>query len=460
MAIILAGCATVPTRPSEILPLVEVQINNTPTHADDYASILSVPLPGRMRVNNPNSSIAGGIHADVPVTLANIGPCGSNCGSLLFATASGGPYASTLPLTISRTGAWLPFWVRGNANASSLTSTDAVLEVREDRGAGNVLARHGMSSSDVNTIVSQNPAAIIEIAGTPLSLDDYLTWAPVSATVRLATPSGLSAPLAVQLRNATPGPGVDAPGLVRFAPDSGNGPPDPATMTSILSISLPQNGAAVSVLRRRRLRPSQHARQGCDHPGVQSGGDQSGPRGDRAHRRDGPDPQECERLTDNERDRFLKALATLNQGTAEYSHDIGINAQAGSQAYSPSPAFASSSPAFLPWHRLFLLRFERALQGLDPSVALPYWRYHEAAPHVFHQSFMGESQIGDNLPTVLTSTTNPLHGWQIQRLASFGPAMAPTQVSSADCSFPGKPSSSAIMPTAFGTITARRPAAS
>ncbi|WP_151482935.1 tyrosinase MelC2 [Streptomyces albicerus] len=31
------------------------------------------------------------------------------------------------------------------------------------------------------------------------------------------------------------------------------------------------------------------------------------------------------------------------------------------------------SPSFLPWHRRFLLEFERALQSVDASVALPYW---------------------------------------------------------------------------------------
>ncbi|MEU6706113.1 tyrosinase MelC2 [Streptomyces wuyuanensis] len=31
------------------------------------------------------------------------------------------------------------------------------------------------------------------------------------------------------------------------------------------------------------------------------------------------------------------------------------------------------SPSFLPWHRRFLLQFERALQSVNPAVTLPYW---------------------------------------------------------------------------------------
>ncbi|GAA1269357.1 tyrosinase family protein [Kitasatospora nipponensis] len=31
------------------------------------------------------------------------------------------------------------------------------------------------------------------------------------------------------------------------------------------------------------------------------------------------------------------------------------------------------SPSFLPWHRSFLLRFEQALQRVNPAVTLPYW---------------------------------------------------------------------------------------
>lgn len=37
------------------------------------------------------------------------------------------------------------------------------------------------------------------------------------------------------------------------------------------------------------------------------------------------------------------------------------------------PRTAHRSPSFMPWHRSFLLRFERDLQSINPKVTLPYW---------------------------------------------------------------------------------------
>ena len=49
----------------------------------------------------------------------------------------------------------------------------------------------------------------------------------------------------------------------------------------------------------------------------------------------------------------------------------------------------TARPRFLPWHRAYLLDLERELQAIDPSVALPYWRFDQPAPNLFTPEFLG-----------------------------------------------------------------------
>lgn len=69
-------------------------------------------------------------------------------------------------------------------------------------------------------------------------------------------------------------------------------------------------------------------------------------------------------LTDNERDRLAIALNELyQQGTVAAFR-------------SEHRRFTNQvhyGPAFLPWHRHFLLRFEGALRRVDPQLRIPYW---------------------------------------------------------------------------------------
>ena len=60
-------------------------------------------------------------------------------------------------------------------------------------------------------------------------------------------------------------------------------------------------------------------------------------------------------------------------------------------------AWAHRRPAFLPWHREYLRRYELALQEHDPGVTLPYWDWtvdNSAASSIWNADFMGGDGTG------------------------------------------------------------------
>lgn len=127
-------------------------------------------------------------------------------------------------------------------------------------------------------------------------------------------------------------------------------------------------------------------------------------------------------LTVGERDRFVAALARLNnQGLGRFTDFREMHT-------SVSSPQAHGAPGFLPWHRAYLLDLERELQAIDPSVSLPYWRFDQPAPNIFRREFLG---VSNSLGTVLFSSTNPLQFWRtdgvqgINRRPFFSTAAAP-----------------------------------
>jgi len=108
-------------------------------------------------------------------------------------------------------------------------------------------------------------------------------------------------------------------------------------------------------------------------------------------------------LTPGERDRFIDAFARLNnRGTGRFAdfRNMHVTGAASAQAH--------GNPGFLSWHRAYLLDLERELQAIDPSVALPYWRFDKPAPSLFTPEFLGAS---DALGSVVFGPTNPLQFW-------------------------------------------------
>jgi len=127
-------------------------------------------------------------------------------------------------------------------------------------------------------------------------------------------------------------------------------------------------------------------------------------------------------LTTGERNRFVAAFAQLN------NQGLGRFADFRNMHVAISLPQAHGAPGFLPWHRAYLLDLERELQAIDPSVALPYWRFDQPAPNIFTPDFFGAS---DQLGTVHFSATNPLQFWKtdgvqgVNRRPHFSTATAP-----------------------------------
>lgn len=128
------------------------------------------------------------------------------------------------------------------------------------------------------------------------------------------------------------------------------------------------------------------------------------------------------RLTPAERDRLVAAFAQLNnQGAGRFTDFRDMHTAVSSPQ-------AHGAAGFLPWHRAYLLDLERELQAIDPSVALPYWRFDQPAPSIFTPEFFG---VSDPNGAVQFSATNPLQFWTtdgvqgINREPFFNTAAAP-----------------------------------
>lgn len=96
-------------------------------------------------------------------------------------------------------------------------------------------------------------------------------------------------------------------------------------------------------------------------------------------------------LTREEKDEFVEAVWSLKE-SGEYAKYVRWHVEAVMNPTlapgetvppgAPEADFRNSAhrgPAFLPWHREFLRRFERNLRSAAPGVTLPYWDWTEDA---------------------------------------------------------------------------------
>ncbi len=82
-------------------------------------------------------------------------------------------------------------------------------------------------------------------------------------------------------------------------------------------------------------------------------------------------------LSIQEKQDFVTAVKAL-KANGKYNQYVKVHFDAANKATPPSvpPQIRNAAhrgPAFLPWHREFLRRFEQDLQAEVPGVAIPYW---------------------------------------------------------------------------------------
>lgn len=231
--------------------------------------------------------------------------------------------------------------------------------------------------------------------------DDYVTWAPTFALARLAAPG--PSDVDVVLTNDDPNLG----GNLRFAAHQSPWPVDTTATATTLSLTLPADGSWVPfVIAGEFGTPSINDKDAIIVAHLDSA---NGTKvGDKALmvriRKNAND------LSASERDRFLFAwknfrnkIGGLHYVLVQEAHRLASSA--GDEAH--------MQPAFLSWHRAFLLLVERELQRIDPSVALHYWDWDAAAPNVFSADFIGAAGNNpvDSVAEPVFSSANPLNGW-------------------------------------------------
>ena len=235
----------------------------------------------------------------------------------------------------------------------------------------------------------------------------YVTWAPSPCRIRVTNPAGVPAQVVNLRLSAT---SVAGGGRVEFREK-----PADAFASSIL-LHVPTNGTSVPFFTAGRFgSPSRSDKDVTIE--ARRGNTVVGSVKVMVRVR-----KNANTLTAGERDRFVAAFAQLNnQGLGRFADFRDMHTAV-------SSAQAHGAKGFLPWHRAYLLDLERELQNIDPSVALPYWRFDQPAPNIFTLDFFG---VSDAIGTVNFSASNPLQFWVtdgvqgINRRPFFNTATAP-----------------------------------
>lgn len=257
---------------------------------------------------------------------------------------------------------------------------------------------------------------VIAVRNSDQTDDDYVTWAPARCTIRIQSGAPNGQDISVTLTNDDPGITPTA-GDLKFAKDVDPG--KTATDDSV-QLTLPADGTPVEFfiagIKHSRLTDQSLTSNGRDAVIIVRRGGATGNEIGR-HAVMVRVRMNATDMNDLERQEYLDAVATI-KGTGRYEELVDLHTvAAGRMVFPPEwPDQAHRNSGFLPWHRMFLLAYERELQKTHPHVSLPYWREDQVSS-VFVESFLGANAITPfglvNVNFGDLADGNPLHGWDI-----------------------------------------------
>jgi tyrosinase len=217
----------------------------------------------------------------------------------------------------------------------------------------------------------------IQIRQTASAADDYLCWAPVKSRARLLNPESNDVDVILKTTQTSPSAGSIA--FLRSGDES-----SVANQKSELSVVLHKDGSWSDFVVIATRASSSGKDVGIR--AVTTNGQIVGTQTLMVRVR-----RDAEKLTVPERNAFLRALAAwknkLGQSRPTRFEDF-YTAHADAFQLGIHSNFGRNVSNFLPWHRALLLSFERELQEIDPTVALPYWKFDEPAPKLFSVDFI------------------------------------------------------------------------
>ena len=404
----------------QVIPEVDIRINNTSTSKDDYVGNVYVPCT----ISLMNSNLS----ADLPVRLQTIIKTHSSAGQVVFSSTNVQDPVGllSLDLNLNRFNATTTFFIKRrpiptgtSGDYLSFRDKDAVIEVIDRRTDedSRVLARKALRVAENASPLITQLQVVVNINGSFSTLDDYITWAPTPCDISFAPGSTFpSNGITVIIRNsAESGNGLQR---LRFETSALMSYGTTATKPSI-EVTIPPTGSARFYI--------------AGNPGFPSIRDKDAVmevvQGTSILTREAVmvrARKNANNLSGEEKERFLRTLNNL-QTNGRYATFVGAHALSRFEGHDNS--------GFLPWHRAFILDLERELQRLEPAVTLPYWRFDQAAPQVFNTLFMGARPTGvDGLVEFDgLGVDNPIRLWAgtgIRRTPQFLDNAVPTPIRS------------------------------